>query len=232
VTTKHTPTPTPTRDGTTLRPRPGPMGVTDDPTSVRDSSPVTGEPSSRQPEISDVAHAGVEAEDVAALRLAEEFGDARLLLSDLRVACLLINHARHRTIARLFGVPRDQANLLTLVAVMTLAGAVNDRIQTMLRGPSVPSLGDGLLAGASLRELLRGVAGPSAGDAPLLGTLLTIGVLGGIAVPAAAKSLRATRASSQRLHVAFRHRYGYLVDPGHWRARRATRLSRSALARI
>jgi hypothetical protein len=148
--TQHTPTPT--RGGTTFRPRSGPTVLTGDPALLRDHVPVTSEPPSRQPITTGVADAGVDAQVVAALRLAEEFGGARLLVSDLRVAFLLINHARQRTIARLFGVPRDRANLVTLVAVMVLADTVHDKIKTVLSGPPVPSLGDGLFASASLRN--------------------------------------------------------------------------------
>jgi hypothetical protein len=219
--TQHTPTPT--RGGTTFRPRSGPIGPKEVATSPRDDSPVTGKPPSRQPEIIGLADAGVDGEPVAAPPLADEVGGTRLLLADARVAFLLINHARHRTITRLVGVPRDQANLVTLVAVMALADAVHDKIQTVLGGPSVPSFGGGLLAGASLRELLWGVTGPPARDTPLSGTLLTIAIVGGSAGPTALKSLRAIRASSRQIHDGFRHRYGYLVDPGRWRARRAAR---------
>jgi hypothetical protein len=162
---------------------------------------------------------------VGALRLADEFGGARLLLSDMRTAFLLVNHARHRTIARLFGVSSDQANLLTLVAALTLAEAVHEKVERLLSAPSVPSLGDGLLASASLRELLAGVAGPPAHETPLSSTLLMIAVVGGTAGPAGLKSLRAIKASSHRMAVGFHHRYGYIVDPGHWRQRRAQRPS-------
>src|SRR5579884_3525336 len=51
-------------------------------------------------------------------------GGARLLLSDVSTARVLLNEARYRTIERLFGVPRENAGLLTLVALGTLAAGV------------------------------------------------------------------------------------------------------------
>ncbi len=223
--TQGAPTLTPSPGGATFRPRSGPIGLNRDATSRPDAP---SEPP-RHPERA--GDAGIGEGLVAPARLAEEFGGARLLASDMRVGFMLINHARNRTVARLFGASRDQANLVTLVAAMVLADTVHERIQKMLRGPSVPSLGDGLFAGGSLRELLWGVAGPPARDTPLSGTLLTLAVLGGTAGPAAFKSIRAISGSSRRIHHGFRHRYGYLVDPGHWRARRATRRSRSTPSR-
>lgn len=176
-----------------------------------------------EPPVGGHVDAGTGQELVAALRLAEEFGGGRLLLSDLRVAFLLMNDARHRTVARLFGVSPDQANLVTLIAVMMLAEAAHRKVQRLFSAPSVPSPGDGLVAGASLRELLLGVAGSPARDVPFSGPLLAIAVLGGTVGPTAFKSLRAIGDSSRKMTVGFHHRYGYVVDPGHWRRRRAQR---------
>jgi hypothetical protein len=191
-----------------------------------DGGGVSGEASPHQPQSAGgLVDAGAGEELVAALGLSEEFGGGRLLVSDVRVAFLLINRARHLAIARLFGVPRDQANLVTLIAVMVLAERAHEKAHRLIGGPSLPSAGDGLLAGASLRELLCGFAGAPARDTPLLGTLLTIAVLGGTVGPTASKSLRAVGTSSHRVAVGFHDRYGYIIDPGHWRQRRAQRRS-------
>lgn len=160
---------------------------------------------------------------VAALTLGEEFGGGRLLLSDMRLAFLLTNQARLRTIARLFGIPPDQANLLTLVGAITLATAAQARVQRLLKGPPLPTMGGGLWAGSWARELMFGVAGLPPGETPLPGNLLMIAVVAGAAGPVAIKSLRTIRSSSHRAALDFHHRYGYIVDPGHWRQRRARR---------
>lgn len=158
-------------------------------------------------------------------RLAEEFGGGRLLLSDMRLAFLLMNDARNRAAARLFAVPQEQANLVTLVAVAMLAETGHRKLQRLLNVPSVPSSGEGLMAAAAMRELAWNVAGPPARDMPLSGLLLAIAIVGGTATPAALKSLRAVRAFAHRTNVGFHRRYGYIVDAGHWRQRHAQRHS-------
>ena len=56
-----------------------------------------------------------------------------MFLSDLRVGVLLANEARYRTLERFFGIPREQANLATLVAAPTLADAVRNTTRELLR---------------------------------------------------------------------------------------------------
>lgn len=161
---------------------------------------------------------------VPPLRLADEFGGGRVLLSDMRLAFIVMNRARHLAITRLLGpLPPDQENLVTLVAVLALAETAHKKIQPWLVGPALPSFGDGLLTGASLREGLFGVAGSPSRDAPFAGGLLAIAIIGGASAPAAYRSLRAMRGFSHRAATRFHGRYGYLVDPGHWRQRRAVR---------
>jgi hypothetical protein len=70
-----------------------------------------------------------------------------------------------------------------------------------------------------VREALARVAGPDSRDTPLLSSLLAIAVIGG----AARSGLRGIRGSGHSADVAFHRRYGYLIDPGHWRSRRAER---------
>jgi len=153
----------------------------------------------------------------------EDFGGGRLLLTDMRVAWLLLNEARYRAIERLFGLPRDQANLATLIALLVLAQAVHEKAAPVLRAPPAPSAADAALGAAALRELFYDVAGPSSRETPLFATLVTIAVLGGLARPVVRASVHAIRGSSHASVARFRHRYGYVVDPGQWRARRAQR---------
>ena len=162
---------------------------------------------------------------VPAPSLSEEFGGSRLLVSDLRLAFTLANHARYRAIARLFGIGPDQANLLTLVLALTLADAAPAKVKQLLLGLPHPSAGDGLLAAGAWRQLLTAIAGPSDNATPFFGALLTIGLLSGTVAPRAVELARVVRTESHRIATGFHHRYGYIVDPGHWRARRAQRLS-------
>jgi hypothetical protein len=155
--------------------------------------------------------------------LADEFGGGRLLVSDARLAFLFANQARHRALVRLFGVSPDQATLLTLVIVTMLGGTAHRKVQRLVRTPSLPSQSDGLLAGASARELLWSLAGSPSREMPFSGALLAIAIVGGTTGPSVVRTLRGFRASSRRMNADFHHRYGYIVDVEHWRERRAER---------
>jgi hypothetical protein len=150
------------------------------------------------------------------VRLSDVHG-ARLLVSDVRVAFLLLNEARYRTLTRLLGIPRDQANVATFIgALIALEGA-----QRAIKTPSGPSRADVLLGAGAAREALRGVAGRPAGDAPLIGTLLMIAIIGKPVREAVVEGMHGARGSMRKTNVGFRRRYGYLFDPGHLRERRA-----------
>ena len=163
------------------------------------------------------------ADATAASDLRGEFGGTGLLIADLRTAYILANAARHRVIERLFAVTPDQQTLVTVIVVLMLADAVHDQATRLVGMRRAPSLGEGLLGAASTREVLCSLAGVSSRETPALGTLLAIAVVGGTTAPVLVKSIHAARASSHRLVSGFHHRYGYVVDPGHWRSRRAQR---------
>lgn len=193
----------------------------DFPTSVRVDSGVTASPVDPERLSSPPIGAATSAPTLA---LAEKFGGDRLLLSDVRLAFMLMNRARHLAITRLLGpLPRDQQNLVTLVVALALTQTAHDRFGRLMRGPALPPAGDNLLVGGLLRDGLLRVAGSPARETPFAGGLLVLAIVGGAAGPSASKSLRAIRASSRGATSGFHHRYGYLVDPGHWRERRAAR---------
>lgn len=153
----------------------------------------------------------------------ERASGTALLLADARTAFILINHARKLAIVRTFGVSPEDANAVTAIGLLLIAGAAHDRIGRLLRGAGPPAPGDSLIAGGSVRALLGAVAGPAVDETPGLGTLIVLALAARTAGPTAIRSLRGLRAGSHRATVGFRHRYGYLVDPGHRRARRAQR---------
>lgn len=159
-------------------------------------------------------HAGAGEQRGAALRGDEESGGLRLLINDATVACLLLNEARCRVAARLFGVPKDQSFLVTLIALGALAGAVHDRAARALQAPGTPSLGDTVLVAGAIKESVHGIAGAWSKDTPLFNTLLAIAVLGNLLRPVLRVSFRDVKASSHRARVAFDHRYGHLVRRG------------------
>jgi hypothetical protein len=151
---------------------------------------------------------------------------ARLLARDVGVVTLLLDDARNRTFQRLFGIERDDVNLVTLIALLLMA----ERIQAAsrkVRAGRGPTLAEDFLGFGIVREALCRVAGPDARDTPLLASLLAIAVIGATA----RSGLRSVHGSGHRADVAFHKRYGYLVDPGHWRQRRAQRREAAIIPR-
>lgn len=146
--------------------------------------------------------------DDTTLSRAEELTGGKLLLTDVRTAFLLANEARYRTLERLFGLRRDQANLATLIALGLLMEVAHDKLDYWLQGPGPPTRADAALGAAVSRELLYDIAGPSSRDTPLFGTLVLLGVVGGLSGPALRRSFRGVRTLSHRARRSFNHRYG------------------------
>jgi hypothetical protein len=139
----------------------------------------------------------------------EDFGSARLLVSDARVAVLLLDDARYRVIKRLFGVPRDQSWPVTLIALALVAHAAHSKWDQTVRGPGGPTRSDALLGAATLRELLMVVPRRSSRNTPLVGTLVAIAVGGAVLRPGLSRAVTGVRASSHRARRAFNHRYAH-----------------------
>ncbi|HUE26540.1 MAG TPA: hypothetical protein VMP89_07175 [Solirubrobacteraceae bacterium] len=156
-----------------------------------------------------------------------------MLLTDARVALLLLNDARYRTMERFFGLPRDQVNAATAVAGLVLADAVSARVRRLLLGPN-PSAADVALGASALRESVYAFSGQSPSETPLLGTLIVIGVLGHVARPVVGRTLHEVRVSSRRLRVAFNgafnSRYGHAVVRGQRKLKRASSVGRDRLS--
>ena len=152
-------------------------------------------------------------------------------MTDARMASLLVNDARRRAVVRFFGVPPEQANLVTAVALLVIADAAHDRVRGMVTGSRGPTLGESALAGASIRSVLGALTGPVINEIPGLGALITLALVGHAIRPAAARSLHAMRTGSHRLSIDFHHRYGYLIDPHQRRLMRARQQYEAARSR-
>jgi hypothetical protein len=149
----------------------------------------------------------------SALNRLEDYGGARLLLSDIRVASLLLNEARCAVVARLFGVPRDKSVLVTIIAVGALAQAAHDKATRALGIQAYPSFGDSMIGTSVLRESAHWITGDYYRDTPIFGTLIAIGVLGTSLRPVLRVSLRGAKAASHGARVEFENRYGHLLRP-------------------
>jgi hypothetical protein len=130
-----------------------------------------------------------------------EAGAALLLLEDLRVATLLLNAARYRALERWLGLNRTQANLLTLVALATVADAAQ-RQTARLVAPGAPGAADFALGAAAAESALLSLAGRAASGAAPGSLLLTIAVLYKLLGAPSRRALRGVTRSPFRLRRA------------------------------
>jgi hypothetical protein len=141
----------------------------------------------------------------------EDVAGARLLVSDVRVALLLVDEARHRVVKRLFGVSREQSWPVTLIALALVAHAAHEKSDQMLRGPGGPTRSDVVLGAAGLTELITWLSGQSSRDTPLIGTLMMVAFVGALVRPGVSRAAHGIRTSSHRARLSFKHRYGHLL---------------------
>jgi hypothetical protein len=167
----------------------------------------------------------------AGLAPREAPGGGTQLLTDARIVALIATEARDRTMWRLFGLSKDDAALAGLIFLALAARSANNAgKQAVSQGPK-PTVADGVIAVTTARELLLSAAGLPP-DTPVLATLLVGAVAFTTARRLATKSRHAIRSSSSQASAGFHHRYGYLVDPGHWRQHRAMRRVAAATSAV
>ncbi len=139
-------------------------------------------------------------------------GFARLFFGDAAIVFMLLNDARHRTVTRVFGVSRDDSNLVTVLAIGSAAVAVQG---TAARVRAIrPSGSDSLIGAALVREAALGIAGEPSRAVPAAGALLALALAGKSSRPMMRRVLRTTRRSvrdvvtaPQRLRAFARGRY-------------------------
>jgi len=188
------------RERTSPAPDPIPPGAN------RRTNP-TGSPS--QPRI---VGAGARAAPGGELDIAlKDIAGAKLLVSDVRVALLLVDEARQRVVERLFGVSREQSWQVTLIALVLLASTAHDKSDQLLKGLGGPTRSDVVLGAAGLRELLTWISGQSSRDTPLVGTLVMVAIVGALVRPGVSRAAHGIRTSSHRARLSFKHRYGHLL---------------------
>ena len=167
-----------------------------------------GGPPRPQPRVVGVAAAAAAGGDHDIPR--EGFGGARLLVSDVRLALLLLDEARQRVVERLFGVSRDQL-VRDVDRAWKLAQAAHDNSDQMLRGPGGPTRADAGAWSRCARGAARRDPRPSSRETPLVATLLTIAVAGAPVPPALSRTAHGIRTSSHRARLSCNHRYGHLL---------------------
>ena len=142
-------------------------------------------------------------------------GFARLFFGDAGIVLLLLNNARHRLVARVYGVSRDDSNLVTVVAIGSAAVAVHGTAARVRRMRLYPSGPGSAIGAAVLRETALGIAGEPSRTVPFVGALVTFAVVGSSCRPVLRGVVRTTRGSvvrvitaPQRLRAFARDRYG------------------------
>src|SRR3954471_24470530 len=127
------------------------------------------------------------------------FGAGHLFLADSRMALALLNYARYRTLERWFGVPREHANIVTLVLALGAADAAYETTRRIVGAPLLPSPVDAAIGAIGLRDAALAVAGPADRSGPLVGSLLAFAVAGGLALPVLRQMSGRLRATENRL---------------------------------
>jgi hypothetical protein len=130
------------------------------------------------------------------------FGTAKLFRTDSRLALAMLNHLRYQALNRVFGVSRDQANVLTVVLLLGAADGTYEAARRISGIRLGVSGGDAALGAIALRGAALGVAGPGVRQVPGAGTLLAVALLGGLAAPSVRRMAHRARAAEQRLRGA------------------------------
>src|SRR3954451_931576 len=129
---------------------------------------------------------------------APEYRAARVFASDARVVLALANHARYLALRRVFGVSREQANLLTFVLALGATQAGYTTARRVVQSPLHLSGTDVGLGAFAVREAALVVAGPTARDVPGLGVLVAFAMIGGLAFPSLRRAAHGARIAEQR----------------------------------
>src|SRR4051794_5759499 len=83
-------------------------------------------------------------------------------LADARLAFAILNHARHVTLERVFGIQRNQANLLTVVLALSAVDAAYEGARRAARVRHSFRLRDQRFSILLAREAVYALGGPSA----------------------------------------------------------------------
>src|SRR3954451_14748301 len=152
---------------------------------------------------------------------APSFRSGRLFLADSRLALALLNETRHRGLHRVFGVSREEENLLTFVLALSAASPGYEGIRRVLHAPLPISGRDAASGAILLREAAAGVAGPGAGAIPGFGALMALALVSTVALPGLRRAIHAAREAE---HRAREHRIAiYLAEARASAKRRAAR---------
>src|SRR5690242_17666562 len=118
-----------------------------------------------------------------------KLSEGRIFLGDVIIWSLLLREARNRIIGRLFGVPKEDAALLTAVRAGSLAAGSYARAAAV-RPPQPPAAANLAIGAAVGREIAREIAGDQSKDIPFFGALMALSVLDQTAGPTLRRTAR------------------------------------------
>jgi hypothetical protein len=136
-----------------------------------------------------------------------DFGAGDLFLADSRLLFVVLNQLRYLALRRVFGVSREQANLLTLVLLIVGTHGTLTTARRVVRAPLQLSGADAAISAFTLREGAIGVSGPAAGEVSPFGTLMAIAIVGGLALPTIRRAGHRLRAAERRLRALRESQY-------------------------
>jgi hypothetical protein len=136
---------------------------------------------------------------------AEEPSGGALFPSDPRAVFVLLNEGRYLAIQGLFGVSRNQVNVMTVIAALMLAEAAHAKTERLRGRLGGATRSDVLLADGLLNALGQGIAGPFAREIPFVAPLIGVAVAGVVARRVVQNSSRNIKAASARITVSLRH---------------------------
>jgi hypothetical protein len=133
-------------------------------------------------------------------------------LADARMAFVLLNHARHVTLERVFGIQRSQANLLTGILALGAAHAAYDGARRAAGVRHSFRLRNQRFTILLAREAVYALGGPTAREIPGFPLLVGGAVAASFGLPAARRVAHDARRTNHRLRELFALRVGRSSD--------------------
>jgi hypothetical protein len=131
----------------------------------------------------------------------------RRMLGDFIIACRLVDEAGHRVTARVFGVPRDQTFLVTMVALGASAEALHGFAGRAFKVTARPSVGDTFIGATVVKETVSGITGLRSRDQRYVGTLIAAAVVAKTLRPTVEASVRGITSEVHNIRAALRRMY-------------------------
>ena len=140
-------------------------------------------------------------------RSPEHLSSGRLFVGDTVVASRLLNEARHRIMYRVFGMPREHSNLMTLFVIAAFVRALQRAAATpgtqVRKARSSPTaVGDTMIGAAVAKETVNSIAGHPARDTPSAAALIALAMTVYTLRAAIKRLVHAVRPSLRRLRAA------------------------------